>query len=353
MSGKNSSTQKEPWLAVVLSSIFPGFGQFYAGQLWSGLILILIGFGLILGSGWLILGPTDKVVLGYQFVIGYFLVLICNLFLANFFTKKNNSSEFEKTRRKEKDPWLGVFLSRIIPGLGHLYIKHLSGFFFFISIIFGYQILSSLLSRPLYLDLGSIVLFSFCFYHVYISTPNRRVKSKQLIISTCLFIIVFDFFLTLILYISANFIVEARYIPAEGMKPTLQKNDRVLIDKLGYSYNSLERKDIVIFTPTPELKKQDYNDPFIKRIIGLPGETIEIKNGKVYINNDPLKEEYTLEPPEYKLGPVDIPSDSYFVLGDNRSNSYDSRYWGFLKENYIFGKVIKIFWPLERIKLLN
>ena len=97
------SIQKEPWLAVVLSSIFPGLGQFYAGQLLSGLILIFIGFSSIIGSGWLILGPTDKVLLGYQLLIGYFLVLIFNIFLANYLTKINKNPDFEKTRIKEKD----------------------------------------------------------------------------------------------------------------------------------------------------------------------------------------------------------------------------------------------------------
>lgn len=82
----------------------------------------------------------------------------------------------------------------------------------------------------------------------------------------------------------------------------------------------------MIFSPTKTLKEQNFNEAFIKRIIGLPGETVEVKDGKVYINNQPLKENYLAEPPAYEYRTDRVPSNAYFVLGDNRNNSYYSHY---------------------------
>jgi signal peptidase I len=146
---------------------------------------------------------------------------------------------------------------------------------------------------------------------------------------------------------------EARYIPSGSLLPTLQINDRILIDKHTYQSEAPQRGDIVIFNPTEELKKQNFHTPFLHRVIGLPGETIEIKTGKVYINSRPLQEDYIVEPPMYQFGPSKIPANSYFVLGDNRNNAYDSHYWGFVPRSLIFGKAIGIYCPLERQQVLS
>lgn len=145
-----------------------------------------------------------------------------------------------------------------------------------------------------------------------------------------------------------TFVAEARYIPSGSMLPTLEINDRLIIDKLGYKFQNPERGDVVVFSPTEELKKQ-YKDAFIKRIIGLPGETVEIKNGRVYINGEVLSEDYIAEEPHYNWGPETVPENSYLVLGDNRNNSYDSHYWGFVPRDNIIGRAIVRFWPPNRI----
>ena len=88
-----------------------------------------------------------------------------------------------------------------------------------------------------------------------------------------------------------QFVAEARYIPSGSMLPTLQINDRLIIDKLGYQFKDPERGDIVVFNPTNELKTQ-YKDAFIKRIVGLPGDRVELKNGRVYVNNKEVEETY-------------------------------------------------------------
>ncbi|MBE9168422.1 signal peptidase I [Pleurocapsales cyanobacterium LEGE 06147] len=150
-----------------------------------------------------------------------------------------------------------------------------------------------------------------------------------------------------------TFVAEARYIPSGSMLPTLEINDRLIIDKIGYDFGSPQRGDIVVFNPTETLKEQNFNTAFIKRVIGLPGEKVEVKQSKVYVNDVPLAENYLNAAPNYQWGPVIVPPDSYLVLGDNRNNSYDSHHWGFVPRNDVIGRAIFRFWPLNRIGELN
>lgn len=147
---------------------------------------------------------------------------------------------------------------------------------------------------------------------------------------------------------------QARYIPSEHMIPTFEIGDRLWIDKKIYQTATPQRKDLVIFNPIETLRELNYTQPFVNRIIGLPGETVEIRDGKVYINQNPLQEDYLeiKSSPAYVYGPTKIPSGKYFVLGDNRNDSYDSRYWGFVPEANIYGQIIAIYCPTDRQKTL-
>jgi signal peptidase I len=150
-----------------------------------------------------------------------------------------------------------------------------------------------------------------------------------------------------------TFVAEARYIPSGSMLPTLQINDRLIVDKLSYRFTNPQRGDIVVFTPTKTLEEQHFHDAFIKRVIGLPGEKIEVKGGRVYVNDQPLSEKYIEDKPQYNYGPIVVPKDQYLVLGDNRNNSYDSHYWGFVPRENIIGRAFVRFWPLKRIGELD
>ncbi|MCY7335464.1 MAG: signal peptidase I, partial [Chamaesiphon sp.] len=123
---------------------------------------------------------------------------------------------------------------------------------------------------------------------------------------------------------------------------------------------------IVIFNPTAQMAKevdaqgnQKFKDRFIKRVIGLPGDRIEVKDGKVYINGKVISEKYLDEAPDYNwsstaLTPDGIvPKGHYLVLGDNRNNSYDSHYWGFVPQDKIVGKAVVRFWPIDRAGGIN
>ncbi len=150
-----------------------------------------------------------------------------------------------------------------------------------------------------------------------------------------------------------TFVAEARYIPSGSMLPTLEINDRLIIDKLSYRFQSPHRGDIVVFSPTDKLKEQNFKDAFIKRVIGLPGDKVEVKAGRVYINSKPIQEKYIEDKPDYQYGPITVPPNQYLVLGDNRNNSYDSHYWGFVPHDRIIGRAIVRFWPLNRLGELD
>ena len=153
-----------------------------------------------------------------------------------------------------------------------------------------------------------------------------------------------------------TFVAEARYIPSKSMVPTLQVDDRLIIDKVSYHFKQPQRGDIVVFMPPDEAsavctgpRTQRSKDAYIQRVIGLPGEKIEVKQGLVFINDSPLKETYLDSVPEYQYGPRVVPQGSYLVLGDNRNNSCDSHYWGFVPRENIIGHAIVRFWPLNRM----
>ncbi|MCS6813789.1 MAG: signal peptidase I [Cyanobacteria bacterium] len=146
-----------------------------------------------------------------------------------------------------------------------------------------------------------------------------------------------------------TFVAEARWIPSGSMRPTLIERDRLIVDKVSYRFSAPQRGDIIVFEPTDALKEQKFKDAFIKRVIGLPGETVEVNGGRVFINGKPLREPYIEEPPNYQWGPKVIPDGQYLVLGDNRNNSYDSHYWGFVPRDRIIGRAFVRFWPPDRI----
>lgn len=150
-----------------------------------------------------------------------------------------------------------------------------------------------------------------------------------------------------------TFVAEARYIPSGSMEPTLQVNDRLIIDKVSYRFQDLQQGDIVVFNPTDTLLQQNFHDALIKRVIGLPGDKVEVKGGRVYVNDRPLRENYIAAQPDYQWGPQIVPPDSYLVLGDNRNNSYDGHYWGFVPHDRIIGKAIIRFWPFDRVDILS
>ncbi|MDQ0287585.1 signal peptidase I [Desulfofundulus luciae] len=145
------------------------------------------------------------------------------------------------------------------------------------------------------------------------------------------------------------FILAPFYIPSGSMEPTLQVGDRIIVSKLAYRFGEPRRGDIVVFK-----YPLDPSRDFVKRLIGLPGETVALRNNHLYINGRLVAEDYLPQDIHFAdFGPVQVPPGYYLMLGDNRNNSDDSRVWGFLPRQNIVGKAILVYWPLERIGLLH
>lgn len=146
------------------------------------------------------------------------------------------------------------------------------------------------------------------------------------------------------------FVAEPRYIPSDSMLPTLEMGDRLVVEKISYRFRPPVTGDIIVFDPPQQLQTLGYakDQAFIKRIIGEPGQIVRIANGKVYLNSKPLQEDYIAEPAAYQWGPFQVPSEEFFVMGDNRNDSNDSHIWGFLPRKNIIGRARFRFWPLKR-----
>ncbi|MEL6882351.1 MAG: signal peptidase I [Cyanobacteria bacterium J06554_3] len=146
------------------------------------------------------------------------------------------------------------------------------------------------------------------------------------------------------------FIAEPRFIPSPSMVPTLAVGDRLLVEKVSYHLHEPHQGDIVVFEPPPQLQEYGYraSQAFIKRIIGLPGQQIQVTNGKVYVDGTPLDETYILDAPAYEMPLVQVPAGSLFVMGDNRNDSNDSHVWGFLPVENVIGRAALRFWPLNQ-----
>ncbi|QUY45407.1 signal peptidase I [Acaryochloris marina] len=166
-----------------------------------------------------------------------------------------------------------------------------------------------------------------------------------------------------------SFVAEARFIPSGSMEPTLQIHDRLIIDKVTYQFNPPQRGDIIVFHLPQALRQQADQqgdvlqmDTIIKRVIGIPGDQLELKDGAVYRNQVKIQEQYVAHkaktsvhvcPPSLSQSflalPQVVPADHYLVLGDNRLNSYDGRCWGLVSRSDLLGRAVFRYWPVHRI----
>jgi signal peptidase I len=169
------------------------------------------------------------------------------------------------------------------------------------------------------------------------------------------------------LFIIRPFIIQTFKIPTGSMRPTLIERDLILVNKFIYGpkvplttwrlpgLRQPVRGDVIVFIFPDDPRKF-----FIKRLVGLPGETIELKEGTVYVNDKPVLDPVFTKVYYYNRGDygkegqkITVPKDGYFVLGDNSASSLDSRYWGFVPKNNLLGKAIVIYFPFNRVRLIK
>lgn len=153
--------------------------------------------------------------------------------------------------------------------------------------------------------------------------------------------------LAVILYFAIDAVFARVLVLNISMQPTLYEGDVILVNKLAYKLGKLHTGDVVIFH-NPAFLEEDY----IKRLVGKPGDRVEIQNGVVSVNGVELDEPYIAAPPEY-TGDYLVPEGNIFVLGDNRNRSSDSHSWGFVPVEDLVGKALFVYWPLDQITLLS
>jgi signal peptidase I len=151
-----------------------------------------------------------------------------------------------------------------------------------------------------------------------------------------------------LLFAAINGISSRIRVKSISMQPTLYEKDFVLVNKLAYQLGMPSRGDVIVF----KYPLDPESEPYIKRIIGLPGDHIDINGGTVIVNGEPLREPYTKAPPNY-IGSWDVPIGSLFVLGDNRNNSSDSHQWGMVPIENVLGKALFVYYPVDHWQLLN
>ncbi len=156
----------------------------------------------------------------------------------------------------------------------------------------------------------------------------------------------------LVALVIKTFLFQAFYIPSVSMEPTLKVKDRVIVNKLSYDFHDVRRGDIVVFKNPPGEESATVKD-LIKRVIALPGETVEAHGGRIQINGQNLKEPYLQDGVTTgEIQPHTVPPGHVWVMGDNRPNSKDSRYFGAIDEDLIVGRAFIRVWPIPKLSLL-
>jgi signal peptidase I len=147
-----------------------------------------------------------------------------------------------------------------------------------------------------------------------------------------------------------TFVAQAFRVQGTSMLPVLEDGERIIVNKFLYRFHPIERGDVVVFW-----WPRDPSVSFIKRVVGLPGDVIEVRAGTVYVNGLPLKEDYVDAKfrDDESYSAVDVRRGYYYVLGDHRNSSNDSRSWGEVPEKYIYGRAVFRFWPLSKIGVIH
>lgn len=365
---------REPWLAGSFSWLLPGIGHIYSGGYGRGTYLIMVTAFLrafVIAS---LISTRTSIFLPVLLNLCRIIVLPIYASLDAFrLTRRRNTEDFESERTLGKDPWLAVFLSVVLPGLGHIYVhKRIVGILFLLSFC-----VLRVISRANYYALFAVVVLpAVASVHAYGAWQFHKVKLKH---PLTLFIIVLLcsglLKSVLIPLAQGHFFVRSYPLVGPSMEPTILDGSRTVVDKLTYSWKDPSIGDIIQFVP-PDTVSSDYARSTCKRIVAVGGETVQVRDGNVYV--DGKKREVrgrahhqarlrSSPPIDFFFGedednpylaygvhePYHVPEGHYFALGDNHLYSVDSRCFGAIPRENITGKIIKISWPPRRMGIVR
>jgi signal peptidase I len=264
---------------------------------------------------------------------------------------------------KKREPILAFFLSLVAPGLGHIYNGHLKeGVSFLAGFLLVYLMFSSLLLK-FYGMVCYVVIMVSLFLYILLDALLGAIKLRAIALKShhkwyiylAVFLLSSVVIRPLLGWTIKNYIVRAYKIPSSGMEPTLLVGDHLIANMRIYKSEKPKRGDIVIF----EFSKDPSKD-FIKRVIGIEDEKVEVIDNKIYINDQLLDDPWGYFgdggstkglPVLERFGPVVVPKDSLFVLGDNRNNSQDSRFFGFVNIKQVKGKALYLYWAKDKSRI--
>jgi len=370
---KRMHINKEPWLAGSLSWLIPGIGHIYSASFGRGICLIFL-------AGLLHVFCIASLISTRTLIFLPILLNLCGIIVLPIYasldafrlTRGRNTEDFESERTLSKDPWLAVFLSVVLPGLGHIYLhKHIVGILFLLS----FWVLRVISQTNYYALFTIFVLRAFVSVHAYIVCSLHKFKLKQPLTLFIITLLCLCFFKSFLLpQLEKHYLVQtSKLLKGSSMAPTIVKGDLVIVDKFTYSWRDPKPGDIIEFT-LPKKVPSNSMIPASKRIIAVGGETIHIRYGDVYVDGQERKigvQAGRYEYPDSSLPldfygerdnpylaygvhePYRVPEGHYFVLGDNRMYSADSRYFGAIPRGNIIGKVVKIYWPPRRMGIVQ
>ena len=180
--------------------------------------------------------------------------------------------------------------------------------------------------------------------------PSRRQRRRRVFVEWIVIVIA----AVLVSFFMRTFAFQTFFIPSASMQPTLMIGDRIIVSKLSVDFGTIHRGDILVFKAPPAENCGEPVTDLVKRVIGLPGDHLTSKGNTIYVNGNPIDETWThTEPLGQAIGNVTVKSNQYFMMGDNRDNSLDSRYWGFVPDQNIVGKAFFIWMNLGNIKRIG
>ncbi|WP_052049728.1 signal peptidase I [Leptolyngbya sp. KIOST-1] len=343
-------SQTSPWLAVNLSAALPGAGQMYDGAIARGLVIAIAHVGFVGFILWSIFAPGGNTLRGLLTLLPLLSLYLFNLWDSHHAAKRGVTlDEFSPLTYRSSDPWYPVFLSQVLPGLGHLFLQQaaMGAALLVIGILIAY--LANF--NPALLPLTTVIWAVGCGL-VYRAAPARRRQWGWLALLLAA-VIVTRFAVSSIPFVVPKFVVQC-IVPSESMLPTLEVRDRIFVRPQPVDYTPAIGDIIVFSNPerTPPEQAGQLENLMVKRVVALPGQRVAVRLGQVWIDDTPLIEPFLSEPIRYQWGPETVPEGHLFVLGDNRNRSRDSHVWGFLPQPHVVGNAYKIYWPPQRVQPL-